>query len=132
MKACVPAGWLEHLSLAREHAGFRYCRFHGLFHDDMYVYQRSRDGSEQWNFQLIDDLFDRMLDIGVRPFVELGFVPKDLASNDGTCFRWGGHTSTPTTAGPRKHGRKWTSRNRRPAGRSNCWNPPPGAPAERR
>lgn len=32
------AAWLEHLKLAIEHCGFRYVRFHGLFHDDMFVY----------------------------------------------------------------------------------------------
>src|SRR5947209_13412752 len=71
------AGWLEQLKLAREACGFRYLRFHGLFHDDMFVY-REQDGRPVYNFQYVDELFDRMLDLGIRPFVEFGFCPADL------------------------------------------------------
>lgn len=88
------ANWLEHLSLAVDQCGFRYCRFHGLFHDDMFVY-RLQDGRPIYNWQYIDELFDRMLDRGVRPFVELGFCPKDLTSLDATLMWWQGHTVPP-------------------------------------
>ena len=44
----------------------------------------------------LDDLFDRLLDAGVRPFVELGFSPGDLAREKGTIFWWGAHGSPPT------------------------------------
>ncbi len=71
------AGWLEQLRVVKDACGFRYVRFHGLFHDDMFVY-REQDGRPVYNFQYIDDLFDRLLAIGVRPFVELGFCPADL------------------------------------------------------
>lgn len=88
------AGWLEQLVQAREHCGFSYCRFHGLYHDDMFVY-REDAGQPVYNFQYIDELFDRMLEIGVRPFVELGFCPADLASNETTVFWWASHVSPP-------------------------------------
>jgi xylan 1,4-beta-xylosidase len=88
------AGWLEQLALAKEHGGFRYCRFHGIFHDDMFVY-RIQDGREVWNWQYVDDVFDRMLDFGVKPFVELAFCPKDLARAVGTVFWWKGNGSPP-------------------------------------
>lgn len=74
--------------------GFRYLRFHGLFHDDMFVY-REENGRAVFNFQYVDDLFDRMLAIGIRPFVELGFCPGDLASVRETVFWWKGHGSPP-------------------------------------
>ena len=88
------AGWLEHLELVRRHCGFQYCRFHGLFHDDMFVY-RVRKGRVVYNWQYVDELFDRMLAIGVRPFVELGFCPGDLAGGDETVFWWKGRISPP-------------------------------------
>ncbi|HEX8341617.1 MAG TPA: hypothetical protein VF624_11965, partial [Tepidisphaeraceae bacterium] len=90
------AGWLEQLQLVREHCGFRYCRFHGLFHDDMFVYREDARGEAVYNFQYVDELFDRMLAIGVRPFVELGFCPSALASQIGTVFWWKGNGSPPT------------------------------------
>lgn len=88
------AGWLEHLALVKEYCGFEYCRFHGLFHDDMFVYRkmntRYKPGDiEFYNFQYLDDLFDRMLKIDVKPFIELGFFPKDMAGmNTKTQFWW--------------------------------------------
>lgn len=89
------ASWLEHLQLSREHGGFEYCRFHGLFHDDMFVY-REQNGQAHYNWQYIDDLFDRMLEIGVKPFVELGFSPAAMASDpDALQFWWKGNVSPP-------------------------------------
>lgn len=104
---CVGAGraneglratWQEHLKTAVATCGFRYIRFHGLFHDDMFVY-REENGTPVYNFQYVNDLFDRLLDAGVRPFVELGFCPADLAREQGTVFWWQGHGAPPTDHG---------------------------------
>jgi len=92
------ANWLEQLALAAEHGGFRYCRFHGLFHDDMFVL-RPVKGQLQYNWQYVDELFDRMLALGVRPFVELGFCPRELASVTDITFWWRGHGSPPKDYG---------------------------------
>jgi xylan 1,4-beta-xylosidase len=94
------AGWLEQLALVHRECGFSYVRFHGLFHDDMFVY-REIDGRAVFNFQYVDELFDRMLAIGVKPFVEFGFCPSDLATQLGTVFWWKGNGSPP------KDFRKW-------------------------
>jgi len=89
------ASWLEQLKLVHDQCGFQYCRFHGLLHDDMFVYKEI-NGLPIYNWQYIDDLFDRMLDIGVKPFVELGFMPKALASDvTATQFWWKGIVSPP-------------------------------------
>ena len=88
------AGWLEHLQLVKKNCGFRYVRMHGLFHDDMFVYFRKPDGKVVYNWQYIDELYDRMLAIGVKPFVELGFFPKDMAAeNSKTQMWWKGYVS---------------------------------------
>lgn len=100
------AGWLEHLEMVVKACGFRYVRFHGLFHDDMFVY-REQQGEAVYNFQYVDDLFDRLLRLGIRPFVELGFCPGDLASEKGTVFWWKGHGSPP------KDYKKWAELVRR-------------------
>ncbi len=92
------ASWLEQLRLCREACGFEYVRFHGLFHDDVFVYKEI-GGKPVYNWQYIDDLYDRMLAMGVRPFVELGFCPADLASDDNSTFWWKAHTSPPKDYG---------------------------------
>lgn len=83
------AGWLEHLKLVKDHCGFRYVRMHGLFHDDMFVYFQKPNGKVVYNWQYIDEVYDRMLELGVKPFVELAFFPKDMAAeNSKTQFWW--------------------------------------------
>jgi xylan 1,4-beta-xylosidase len=82
------AGWLEQLKLVQENCGFKYVRFHGLFHDDMFPVFEEK-GKTVYNWQYIDDLFDRMLDLNVRPFVELAFFPSSIAAkNSKTQFWW--------------------------------------------
>jgi len=93
------ANWQEHLALAVKHCGFQYVRFHGLFHDDMCVYSEDENGNPIYNWQYVHDLFDRLLDKGIKPFVELGFCPREIASVQETCFWWKGHGSPPKDYG---------------------------------
>jgi xylan 1,4-beta-xylosidase len=88
------ADWQEHLRLAVNECGFKYVRFHGLYHDDMFVYQE-QNGRAIYNFQYVEILFDKLLEIGVKPFVEFGFCPGDLATEKGTVFWWKGNGSPP-------------------------------------
>lgn len=60
--------------------GFGYVRFHGIFDDDTGLYSVGADGKPIWNYSYIDQIYDRLLEQGVRPFVELDFMPKQLAS----------------------------------------------------
>lgn len=88
------AAWLEQLKLVKQECGFRYVRMHGIFHDDMFVYFQKPDGQVVYNWQYVDELYDRMLDMGVKPFVELAFFPKDMALKDGkTQFWWKANVS---------------------------------------
>ena len=82
------AGWLEHLKEVKTHCGFQYVRMHGLFCDDMFVCFEKPDGKMVYNWQYVDDVFDRMLSIGVRPFVELAFFPKAIAAKNSMTQMW--------------------------------------------
>ncbi|GAA4421196.1 cellulase family glycosylhydrolase [Georgenia halophila] len=88
------ADWQRHLAIAAADCGFRYVRFHGLFHDDMFVY-RETEGRVTPTFHYVDLVVDPMLALGVKPFVELGFSPGALAREQGTVFWWRGHGSPP-------------------------------------
>src|ERR1700722_18244590 len=72
------ADWQRQLKYAKQQLGFRYIRMHGLLHDDMGVYFEDKKGNPIYNWQYIDELYDFLLSIHVRPFVELGFMPKAL------------------------------------------------------
>ncbi|MCD8131423.1 MAG: xylann 1,4-beta-xylosidase [Lachnospiraceae bacterium] len=88
------ADWQAQLRKVHRECGFRYLRFHGLFHDDMHVYTEE-NGAIHYNFQYVDQLFDALLEEGVRPFVELSFMPEALCSNDQTLFWWKARVAPP-------------------------------------
>jgi xylan 1,4-beta-xylosidase len=97
------ATWQDELRTVHDAAGFQYVRFHGIFHDDMFVYREDKDGHAVYNFQYVDDVFDRMLATGVKPFVELGFLPQELATVTDTDFWWKANGSPP------KDNAKWAA-----------------------
>lgn len=88
------ADWQRQLRRARAECGFRYIRFHGLFCDDMGVYFEEK-GQPVYSWQYIDELFDFLQSIGMKPFVELGFMPSGLASGSQTIFWWRGNVTPP-------------------------------------
>lgn len=88
------ADWQKQLNTAVQECGFRYIRFHGLLCDEMGLY-RKKGEKEFYNYAYIDKLFDALLDMGIRPFVELGFMPEDMASGSSTQFWWKGNVTPP-------------------------------------
>ncbi|MGD1821881.1 MAG: GH39 family glycosyl hydrolase [Pleomorphochaeta sp.] len=88
------ANWQKQLSTVVKNCGFKYIRFHGLFNKDMFIY-REEENKAIYNWQYVDELFDSLLDIGIRPFVEFGFCPEDMASSSNTQFWWNGYVSPP-------------------------------------
>jgi xylan 1,4-beta-xylosidase len=89
------ADWQRQLRVVKQQCGFRYIRFHGLLSDDMGVYREDKAGNPIYNWQYIDELYDFLLSINVKPFVELGFMPNDLASGKETVFWWKGNITPP-------------------------------------
>lgn len=98
------ADWQAHFREAVTTLGARYVRFHGVFHDDMFVYRASNGGgfgpatplaTPVYTFAYVDKVFDAILDAGARPFVELGFMPRELATQTETLFWWKAHCSPP-------------------------------------
>ncbi|HWZ99726.1 MAG TPA: glycosyl hydrolase family 39 [Candidatus Dormibacteraeota bacterium] len=61
--------------------GFEYVRFHAIFHDEAGVYDESSEGTPAYNFSYVDQIYDGVLENHVRPFIELSFMPKKLASD---------------------------------------------------
>lgn len=89
--------YFEQLKLVQEEIGFRYIRGHGLFCDDMAIYQESGDGTAEYNFTYLDRVMDSYLELGLRPFLELGFMPEKMASGTQTVFYWKGNTTPPVS-----------------------------------
>jgi xylan 1,4-beta-xylosidase len=103
-KECVGAGraneglradWQQQLAIIKKECGFKYIRMHGLLTDDMGVYKEDSKGNPEYNYQYVDVLFDYLLSIGMKPFVEIGFMPNALASGERTIFWWKGNVTPP-------------------------------------
>jgi xylan 1,4-beta-xylosidase len=72
----------EDLRQVKQITGFRYVRFHAIFHDEVGVYDENAEGQPTYNFSYVDQIYDGLLANGVRPFVELSFMPKKLAAKE--------------------------------------------------
>lgn len=65
----------------QQRIGYQYIKFHGLLSDEMRVCQRDKNGKIVYSFAMIDNAFDFLLSIGLRPLVQLSFMPSVLAKN---------------------------------------------------
>lgn len=99
--------YFEQLKLVQKYIGFEHIRGHGLFHDDMAIYRETRDRffdpdspvHREYCFTYLDFVMDSYREVGLKPFIELGFMPKSLARGDNRVFVWQGHTSPPKDYG---------------------------------
>ena len=80
---------LQQLEYAQDIMGYRYCRFHAVFDDALDVVRRDPKTNQlvfQWH--QVDLVYDALLKLGIRPFVELNPMPKALASGTQTMFNY--------------------------------------------
>jgi len=95
--------WRKDLRALREIVDVRYVRFHGIFGREIGIYGGvDAAGDLTLNFTRVDLVYDGLLDLGVRPFVELGFMPEELAERNSPHPFW----YHPNVAPPRDS-RQW-------------------------
>ncbi|QAY72303.1 xylan 1,4-beta-xylosidase [Agromyces protaetiae] len=90
--------YVESLKRVQREIGFKHLRGHGLLSDDVGIHRPYEHGGERrvrHAFTYADQIFDSWLELGIRPFVELGFMPSGLASGDQTVFWWKGNVTPP-------------------------------------
>ncbi|MHB8128559.1 MAG: GH39 family glycosyl hydrolase [Mobilitalea sp.] len=98
MGLALQKAYHDQLQLVQEDIHFSHIRGHGLFCDDMAIYQvYDENGIEkiEYNFTYLDMVFDDYQSLGLKPFVELGFMPYKLASDKQTVFHWKGNVTPP-------------------------------------
>jgi xylan 1,4-beta-xylosidase len=82
---------LAALKRIRDEIGVETVRAHAILHDDLGVHR-----DESYDFTRIDRVYDLILGIGLRPVVEIGFMPRDLARDPSrTVFEYRGIISPP-------------------------------------
>ena len=70
----------EDMRKVQDITDFQYVRFHAIFHDENGVYDEDAQGNPVYNFSYVDQIYDGLLEKGVKPYVEISFTPKKLAS----------------------------------------------------
>lgn len=86
------------LRQARADLGFRHVRFHGILCDDIGTLICQND-QLLCSFFNTDQIFDFLLSIGMKPIVELSFMPNTLASGDTTVFHYRANVTPPKDYG---------------------------------
>lgn len=87
----------DDLRTVKESTDFQSIRFHGIFDDEVGLYDPDRkaiqfaqmtgantpqsEASGIYNFSYVDQIYDGLLARHVRPYVELSFMPKKLAAD---------------------------------------------------
>lgn len=67
------------LTRLQKQVGFTYIKFHGILSDGMHVCKRSRDGEIIHSFVYVDKVLDFLQSIGLKPLIQLGFMPEAIA-----------------------------------------------------
>lgn len=83
------ADYVKQLRFIHDELGIQYVRFHGIFNDDMHTLDNFTNvmpipGTECYrerNFYLCGVAYDNILSCGMKPFVELSFMPQAMAKN---------------------------------------------------
>jgi xylan 1,4-beta-xylosidase len=95
-------GYRQDLRDVKSITGFQYVRFHAILHDEVGVYQEDDQGHPVYNFSYVDQIYDGLLANGVKPFVELSFMPTQLAAKSAIQSFW----YKPNVSPPKDYG-KW-------------------------
>jgi len=80
----------------------QYVRFHAIFHDEVGVYDEGSGGQPVYNWSYVDQIYDGLLENGVRPWVEMSFMPSKLAASQEPHAFW----YKPLPSPPKDYG-KW-------------------------
>jgi xylan 1,4-beta-xylosidase len=69
------------LTTLQKEIGFKYIKFHGILDDSMMLYNEDKYGNPYLTFHYVDEVIDFLLSIGLKPLIQLSFMPKLLAKN---------------------------------------------------
>ena len=72
--------WRRDAREVKKITGFQYVRFHAILHDEVGVYDEDQSGKPVYNFSYVDEIYDGLLANGLKPFVEISFMPQKLAA----------------------------------------------------
>jgi len=90
--------WRQDIDRARAELGIKRVRFHGILNDELGVYTKTfqrYDGTP--NFRNVAEVYDGLVARQLAPFVELSFMPSQLASGPQYFGFYKGNITPPTS-----------------------------------
>jgi xylan 1,4-beta-xylosidase len=86
---------VEHHRLGREAFGHEYARFHGILSDGIGLAKRNKQGRIEHAWVNLEKVYDNVMDLGLKPFVEFSFMPSALAKGSKSLFYWKANVTMP-------------------------------------
>lgn len=74
---------------------FEYLKFCGIFNDEMMIYNEDDNGNVIYNWRYADAVFDFLKEIKIKPFINVGYMPEQLASKKQYIFFYRANVSYP-------------------------------------
>jgi xylan 1,4-beta-xylosidase len=96
------ASYQDDLQAVKTVTGVQWVRFHDILDDDIGFVSADAKGNLFYNFTEVDEIYDALVARGVRPYVELSFMPRAIASSAGRHAFW-----YPFLPNPPKDYRQW-------------------------
>lgn len=87
----------SHLKDVHDNLGFKRVYFDKINAYEPYIttYTEDKDGNPLYDWKQVDEIYEKILGIGVKPFVMIAAIPKALASDPGNTNFDGGNSSAP-------------------------------------
>lgn len=101
--SCLRSEMQAQIRLTKNELDFDYIRLRDIFSDDLFIYHEEEDKVPSFNWQYIDIIFDFLVSIKLKPFIEIGFMPRHLASKK----QYAGYNFHPNVSFP-KSTEKWS------------------------
>lgn len=76
------------LRRVQREVGFRYVKFNGILSEEMHIYSENANGEAVYSFAYVDKVCDFLLSIGLRPMIQLSFMPEALAKEKRRLFSY--------------------------------------------
>ena len=90
--------WRQDIARARTELGVKRVRFHGIFNDELGVYSKTMQRpSGTPNFRNVAEVYDGLVERQLAPFVEMSFMPSELASGPQAFGFYKGNITPPTS-----------------------------------
>lgn len=71
----------QQIRILQKEIGFRFIKFHGLLDDSMMLYNEDHNGTPYLSYLYVDQVIDFLLSVGLKPLIQLSFMPKLLAKD---------------------------------------------------